>query len=62
VVGGDVGDQAPCVVAVAGGDDDRAGDVLVGVEGGFDLAEFDTEAVDFDLEVLAAEEFQVAVG
>src|SRR5439155_3494248 len=60
--GGDVGDETPGVVAVAGGDDDGAGDVVVGVQGGFDLAELDPVTVDFDLEVLAAEELQGAVG
>ncbi|NCL74843.1 hypothetical protein AIIKEEIJ_02289 [Rhodococcus sp. YH1] len=58
----DVGDQGG--VAGRGGvpDRHREGDVVVSGEGGVDLAEFDAEAADLDLEVGAAEVFHGAVG
>ncbi len=47
---------------VGAGHDDGVLDVRVGSQHGLDLAEFDAQAVHLDLEVLAANEFQDAIG
>ncbi len=61
-VGDEVGEEAAVAVVVVVGGDEGFVDVGVGGEGGFDFAEFDAVAADFDLVVGAAEVFEGAVG
>ncbi|WP_419423096.1 hypothetical protein, partial [Rhodococcus opacus] len=62
VAGDDVTDESVAGVVVVVDCHCGVGDVGVGGEGCFDFAEFDAVAADFDLEVAAAEVFEVAVG
>src|SRR5262245_46139543 len=58
---GVVGDQPVAALAVFAGDHHRLPHLWMGRQPGLDLAEFDAEAADFDLEVVAAQELDVAV-
>ena len=62
VFDGEVGDESFVAGAVFPGEDDGFFDVGIPCELGFDFAEFDAEAADLDLVVVAADEFDVAVG
>ena len=58
---GVVGDEAGVTGVVLVGRDDGVGDVGMGGECGFDLAQFDAVAADLDLVVDAAEELDLPV-
>jgi hypothetical protein len=60
--GDDVADQAFGACTVVVGDHDRFADGRVGGKRGFDFAQFDAEAADFDLLVGSAQVVQLAVG
>ena len=58
----DVGGEVERAGAGVARDDDRLGDGGMGGEDGFDFAELDADAAEFDLLVAAAEEVEDAVG
>ncbi len=62
VGGAVVGDQALVAVIVIAREHDCFSDIGVFDEPGFDLTEFDAKAANLDLEVIAPEELDVAVG
>src|SRR5262245_49383418 len=61
LVAGVVGDQLFAALAVFAGSDDRLVDFRISRQPGLDLAEFDAEAADLDLKVVAAQEIDVAL-
>ncbi|MFM1942504.1 MAG: hypothetical protein RI897_1486 [Verrucomicrobiota bacterium] len=62
VGGSEVGDESWVAVVGSFEEDDCGGDLGVVEEVGFDFGEFDSEAVQFDLGIGAAEECEAAIG
>src|SRR4030088_3154952 len=58
----EVGDQTLVAGLILASDHDGFANAWVVCEAGFDLTEFDAEAADLDLEVIASQELEVAVG
>ncbi len=57
----DIGDQA-FVARLLAGDDHGLAHTGAGAQGGLDLAQFDAEAAQFDLRIVASEEIQLPIG
>src|SRR3981081_3716052 len=58
----EVGDQTLVAGLILASDHDGFANAWVVCEAGFDLTEFDAEAADLDLEVVASQELEIAVG